>query len=136
VEEGDVVISEGQCTDDEGIEYNSAGPDIDGGALILAFADNFWGGVVKTSTGSFKEFPIFHKVRESEITNFDEIVGVHKDILRLEITMSDTVAMDVLHTVDNLSKIEAGLFLSYLLVLHTLVEFSIGRQLHDHKNII
>ena len=136
VQDGDVVFVEGEGAREQSVQDDAAGPDIDGSSFVLSFADDFGGGVGRASTGGFEEFAVFHKVGESEVADFDEVILVDEDVFGFEVAMGDMILMDVLDSVDDLLKVEAGLFLVNGGILDVFVEFSLGGEFHDHENVI
>jgi hypothetical protein len=66
--------------------------------MVLFTFDHFWCGVARTATGSFESFTLVIKVTQTEVNNFDAVVVIEQQVLRLQVSMADAQFVDILDT--------------------------------------
>ncbi len=121
IEQHDIFLIKRQRPNQQRIQNNATGPDIDTGALILPLTYNLRSGIVRTATGRLQQFPILHQIRQPEIANLDQIVTINQNILRFQIPVTDQILMHVLHASDDLSKVELCLIFGNFIILNEIV---------------
>lgn len=81
VQKGDIILIKWEKFGKKGIKNNSTRPDINWCALILSLTDNLRSGIIGTPTKGFEHFSIFHLIRESKVTDFNNIILINQYIL-------------------------------------------------------
>lgn len=136
VEKSDRLFVKRKRAYKKSVEDNATAPNINWSSLIFSLSNNFWRCIVGTSTGSLKQFAVFHKVGESEVNDFDDFVGSDEDVLGLKIAMSDEIVMGVVNSADDLFEEEPCIFFADLIELDIVVQFASFSQFHDDKYVI
>lgn len=89
------------------VEDDTARPDVNGGTNVTTILnDEFWCGVTRRTTRSRHEVcrRVVEPVRETEIRNDDVTVAVEEEVLEFEISVDDSLAVEVRDSRDELSK--------------------------------
>ena len=133
---GDEIVIKGEAADQKNIENDAAAPDVDFGTSIQLAGDDLGCSIVGTTTARLQKVSVRHDVTEAKVGNFDVVVLVQEQILWLEITMDNLVAMTVLYRADDLLEHLPG----FLLVQTTMLD-DVVKQLHwgilqDHDDVL
>lgn len=120
----------------ESVQDDAAAPDVDGGAFILAFPNNFGGCIVGTATGGFEESAVFHEIGEAEVDDLDDFVAIDEYVFGFEVAVGDKVGVCVGHSADDLFEEEAGVFLADVIVLDVVVELAAFCVFHDDEDVV
>ena len=93
--------------------------------------------ITRTSAGRFKRFSVFVGVGKAKVNYLDVVFIVKKEILRLQIPVTDAHFVDVLHTRDNLLEEFARFALLEPLAFHDIVkELAPSCILHDEEKLL
>ena len=94
-------------------------------------------GVTGGSTGSLQRLILLIHVRKTKIDDFERVVVVKEQVLRLQITMADTTLVEVLDAAD-----EFPVELGCLLLIQACIsddkvkKFTTICMLHDHEKLL
>lgn len=83
VQIGGFGVLEGKITSNHGIKDNSTTPDIRLKTMISFACDHLRSSIAWGTTGSFQSLTLLIHVGETEVDNFERVVIVEKQILRL-----------------------------------------------------
>jgi hypothetical protein len=106
-----VSNSEGRVLSHHNEKNNSERKHVDTFAVISLFFVDFWSHVEGGSqVGPLHPASVvsFKWRSESEIGNFDVVVGTEENVLRLEISVSDSSLVNVVNTFNHLTEKEPG----------------------------
>ena len=125
---------------DQLIEEDAQGPNIDR-AIVRFVSDHFRRHVLECAAKSvplrFIHFTFvvrldFTLASPSEITNFNHVLTVYKQVLRLQVTVDEPLLVHEVDASDSLDKEPEGLRLRHSLVLGNPAEkIILGDELHD-----
>jgi len=100
----DEFVVERKSTNKEDVENDTTGPNINFGTGIQLSANNFRCCIIWTSTARLEEIAVCHDVTEAEVGNLDVHVLVQKQVLRLEISVHNLVAVTIFDSAYDLLK--------------------------------
>jgi hypothetical protein len=93
------------------IQNDTEAPYINFGSSVLLGLQQLWGSKVQTSTESLEVIPRRKKVAQPKVDDFDIAGFADENVLDLEITMDDAVAVAIVKGAGNLAGELAGLLL-------------------------
>mmetsp|Transcript_34149 Transcript_34149/g.93914 ORF Transcript_34149/g.93914 Transcript_34149/m.93914 type:complete len:269 (+) Transcript_34149:860-1666(+) len=106
-EVGYVLVVERQRAAEEGVEDDTARPDVDLGAGVELAGDDLGGGIVGRAAARLEEVAILHHVRQPKVGDPQLLVGVEQQVFRLEVTVDDHMLVAVLHARNELLEHDA-----------------------------
>lgn len=119
------LASEGEAAVQEGVEQHSCGPDICRWAGVLDLGDDLGRHVGRRAAEHPDLLVIRNASREAEVDELHVLVLVEEDVLQLDVSVGNALAVAVLQGHEDLAEDAAGLFLIELLVDHL---FEVGVQ--------
>ena len=132
------LASEGEAAVQEGVEQHSCGPDICRWAGVLDLGDDLGRHVGRRAAEHPDLLVIRNASREAEVDELHILVLVEEDVLQLDVSVGNALAVAVLQCHQDLAEDAAGLLLIELLVDHL---FEVGVQassrdvLHDQVDV-
>lgn len=131
-----VGVFEREVAAQHGIQNDSARPNVCIKALIFFACDHLRSGIARRATGSFEFFSGFILIGEPKVYNFDVFVMIEEQILWFEISVYDSVFVDVLHTCNDLLHEPDGFgFIEPLPFDDVVEEFTAFSILHDEVDV-
>lgn len=132
-----VWVLERQEPADEREEDDAAAPRVDLGTDVLAPGDHLRGRIARGSTGRLQGLLLCEGVGEAEVDDFDVLLVIEQQVLRLEVPVDYVEVVHVLDAGDDLLVELAGLFLLQFGVLDDVVEeLSTAGVLHDQVELL
>ena len=89
-------------------KYAADGPNIDRRAVVRAAEDELGRAVIAAhDVGSV--FALAHQFSRAEVADFDDLFSSHKNVLRLQVAVNDTLTVHILHALEDLVHVLANL---------------------------
>ena len=128
-----IIVLKWQVPTKHGVQDNTARPNIDLKTFVLFASNHLRCRITWATTRGLKALIRLIHVREAEIDNLDIIRSLLKQkILRLEITMTYAIFVQMFHTFHNLTKEFGRIYIIDTAILHDVVEKLAGvSMLHD-----
>lgn len=117
-----LISLEGHISVEHGVETDSCTPDVDGEALITHVLNNFRSYVGRGAALLEKEFVFLNSATYSEITDLDISMAVKQNIVKLYITVRDTVLVEIGDALHDLLEHKLSILFSELSSLAHVVE--------------
>ena len=124
IEQTDCFFVKRKRAHQQSIQNDTATPYIDRCSFIFLLPYDLRSSIVRTTTGSFEQLPIFHEIGESKINNFDDFVASNEYIFWFKIPMSNQIMMRIRNPTNNLLKKEPCIFLTYIIILNIVIQLS------------
>ena len=104
--------------------------------MIALASDHLRCSVAWTTACGFEHFTILIHVRQAEVNYLDIVLIIKKQVLRLQVTMTDAYFMNVFDTGYDLLGEAAGLLFGQPFLFYNVVEqFATAGILHDQKQL-
>ena len=105
----DCIVFKWRFSEQKGVHDDSYRPDVDFVAVSLLFKDFGCYIVGSATNGFFAVSLIFDFGAETEIADFGVHELVDEDVTEFEVSMDDTLGVNIDHGFDNLSDVDSGL---------------------------
>jgi hypothetical protein len=132
-----LAILKRQIPASHGKENNSCRPDIDSQSFVDLIFEHLWCSIAGRPTGGLESLVLLVSVGKPEVHNPQVHLIVEQEVLRLEVAMDHSDAMDVFDAIDELMEDAAGFLLFESLVISDIVEkLPVFHVLHDQKQFL
>lgn len=112
IEQGHDFFIERQAASQHCEEYYSTTPYIQASTLVVSMPNDFRSSVVEATATGLQKFPVFHKVRQSKIRDFNDFIIIKQYIFRFEVPMTDKIEMRIFNSFNNLPEKHLHIILS------------------------
>jgi len=131
-----VICLEGHCSIEHGEEHHASRPQVCLEALVALVSDNFWSYVSRSSTLLKHDLSGLHLLADSKVANFHISLTVQQNVVQLNVTVQNSLRMNVANALDNLLENYLGSHLVQLLALtHEVEQIAASTQLHYEQNV-
>lgn len=131
-------VLKGKEAADHGVEHHAAAPDVRLEAQVLLACDHLRSGVARRAASRFQLLLRSRSVHitQPEVDNFQSLVVVEQQVLRLQVSVADAALVDVLDAGDELLVHAAGRLLVEALMRHNIIEeLTVLTILHDEEKL-
>lgn len=126
-----VAVKEWSDSDKHLVEEDTNSPPIDS-HIVTSVIDHLWSQILGSTTVRGSNLTWLKHFSKTIVNNFDVSILVHHDILKFQVTMHDTLAVQLANSDDNLGCIEFHcIFWEALLFLENLIELSTIDKWHN-----
>lgn len=131
------LAEEWQFANENNVEDDSTGPNVGRRPVVRLLSHDVWVHVVRCSAENAQLLVGGSLQTETEIDNFNRLGRrVHQDVVKLEVSVSVPFVVQVVHSLDQLSKdVLAGLFGQSLVRLLLYVVEDAGPLAHLHDQV-
>lgn len=118
------------------VEDNSSAPDVCLEACVALLTKNLGGNVGGGAALLVHDVAGFDQLAHSEVCNFDVSLAIEEDVIELDVSVKNPLAMNVAQAFNDLSEDDLGADLVQLLSLSDVVEqVATGAELHAEQHV-